>query len=383
MDKPIANLQPKMAHKRVLSFNNSSEIVKKQKSDVQHQDTIACDENGQFVCNPGEIIRGEYKILNILGEGQFGRVIMVQDLKTLKKSALKMLRNADAYRSQGRLEAMTLKDIAALDTDGTSLCIKLLNTFEYHGHICIEFEALGLSVLHFLQDNDFAPFPANHIRHIAYQLCHSVNFLHKNGITHTDLKPDNFLFVDSSYKNYHSSKLNRDIRIARRTDIRLIDFGSAVYDTDYHTTTISNRFYRAPEVILKLGWSQPVDVWSLACVFFELYSGPVLFPTQDDDLEHLVVMEKRLGAFPDTMIDKTNTKYFTNGKVNSNWTIVPILEHFFQALELYLHSTNEDEKQLFDLIKKMLEYEPAQRSTLSEALSHPFFDKLPSYQRLL
>lgn len=38
---------------------------------------------------------------------------------------------------------------------------------------------------------------------------------------------------------------------------------------------------------------------------------------------------------------------------------------------------------LFDLVLKMLEYEPSQRITLREAMSHPFFDKIPAQQQLI
>ena len=41
-----------------------------------------------------------------------------------------------------------------------------------------------------------------------------------------------------------------------------------------------------------------------------------------------------------------------------------------------------DHSNLFDLIFKMLEYDPVQRVTLKEALQHPFFDKIPAHQRL-
>jgi serine/threonine protein kinase len=47
-----------------------------------------------------------------------------------------------------------------------------------------------------------------------------------------------------------------------------------------------------------------------------------------------------------------------------------------------MKTDDEDTRQLFDLIRKMLEYEASQRITLSEALSHSFFDKIPAYMRL-
>ena len=42
----------------------------------------------------------------------------------------------------------------------------------------------------------------------------------------------------------------RDVRRVKRTDVRLIDFGSATFDHEHHSTIVSTRHYRAPEVIL-------------------------------------------------------------------------------------------------------------------------------------
>lgn len=56
---------------------------------------------------------------------------------------------------------------------------------------------------------------------------------------------------------------NREVRRVKNTDVRLIDFGSATFDHEHHSTIVSTRHYRAPEVILELGWSQPCDVWSI------------------------------------------------------------------------------------------------------------------------
>lgn len=47
-----------------------------------------------------------------------------------------------------------------------------------------------------------------------------------------------------------------------------------------------------------------------------------------------------------------------------------------------MKNEDEDTKQLFDLIGRMLEYDALQRISLVEALKHPFFDKIPLHQRL-
>lgn len=59
---------------------------------------------------------------------------------------------------------------------------------------------------------------------------------------------------------------SREVRKVKCTDVRLIDFGSATFDNEHHSTIVSTRHYRAPEVILELGWSQPCDVWSIGYV---------------------------------------------------------------------------------------------------------------------
>ncbi len=171
----------------------------------------------------------------------------------------------------------------------------MLDWFDYHGHMCIAFEMLGLSVFDFLvrlielskqvsfltlillllqKDNNYQPYSLDQVRHIGYQLSYAVRFLHENKLTHTDLKPENILFVDSDFDiSYNPKKVRarntvlpsdsicneesfialqqkRDYRRVKRTDVRLIDFGSATFDHEHHSTIVSTRHYRAPEVIL-------------------------------------------------------------------------------------------------------------------------------------
>ena len=69
-------------------------------------------------------------------------------------------------------------------------------------------------------------------------------------LCHTDLKPENMLFVDSSYDVCYNEKMKTRDRVIRRTDIKVIDFGSATFDDEHHSRTVSTRHYRAPEVVL-------------------------------------------------------------------------------------------------------------------------------------
>lgn len=131
------------------------------------------------------------------------------------------------------------------------------------------------------------------------------------------------LVVKQLYRNVCDNVVcqKRDERCVKSTNVRLVDFGSATFDHEHHSTVVSTRHYRAPEVILgntaslfvcvcvctlqwvcadcfcvwsvclfyllcfcvcvcvcvELGWGQPCDVWSIGCILFEYYSGYTLF----------------------------------------------------------------------------------------------------------
>ena len=145
--------------------------------------------------------------------------------------------------------------------------------FDYHGHMCIAFELLGninnslyktfylrnsgKSVFDFLKDNNYSPYPLEHVRQISYELCLSVSFLHANRLTHTDLKPENILFYSSDYyKDFQTDQdrqQSRKVRVLKDPEIRLIDFGSTTFDHEHHSTIVQTRHYRAPEVVMELG----------------------------------------------------------------------------------------------------------------------------------
>ncbi|GJQ85774.1 hypothetical protein Trydic_g20335 [Trypoxylus dichotomus] len=345
--------------------------------------SVEDDDEGHLIYRSGDVLQNRYKILGTLGEGTFGKVVKVKDLEMDHSMALKIIKNVEKYREAAKLEINVLEKIADKDPECIHLCVRMLDWFDYHGHMCIAFEMLGLSVFDFLKDNNYQPYPLDQVRHIGYQLCYSVKFLHDNKLTHTDLKPENILFVDSDYDVIYNNKKRRDVKRVKRTDVRLIDFGSATFDHEHHSTIVSTRHYRAPEVILELGWSQPCDVWSIGCILFELYLGITLFQTHDNR-EHLAMMQRILGDIPLKMAKKTKTKYFYRGKLewDEKSSAGRYVKDNCKPLLRYKQSDDADHGLLFDLISRMLDYDPSQRITLKEAMLHPFFEKIPAHQRL-
>lgn len=93
----------------------------------------------------------------------------------------------------------------------------------------------------------------------------------------------------------------------------MIDFGSATFQDEYHSSVVSTRHYRAPEIILGLGWSFPCDIWSIGCILVEFFTGDALFQTHDN-LEHLAMMEAVVGKrIPQTLVQAVNGMAKRNG----------------------------------------------------------------------
>lgn len=120
------------------------------------------------------------------------------------------------------------------------------------------------------------------------------------------MKPENILLVSNAYQTFTynrtipssshtTSRTARQRRVLLDSEIRLIDFGSATFDDEYHSSVVSTRHYRAPEIILNLGWSFPCDIWSIGCILVEFFTGDALFQTHDN-LEHLAMMESVCGG---------------------------------------------------------------------------------------
>merc|ERR1712059_55706 len=329
-------------------------------------------------------------VLSELGEGTFGKVVKCEDTFKNKILAIKIIKNVKKYRDAAKLEINVLSKLAKYDPKGKNLCVVMYDWFDYHGHKCIAFELLGKSVFDFLKDNDYTPYPLEHVRQVAYELCLSVAFLHSHRLTHTDLKPENVLFYSSDYyKDYlepargletrEGRERPEKVKILKDPQIRLIDFGSTTFDHEHHSSIVQTRHYRAPEVVMELGWDQSCDVWSVGCIIFELAMGFMLFDTHSSH-EHLAMMERVLGTMPSKMAERSKLKYFSKGKLK--WDeesssgrhvrrkVKPLARYIPRELR-----GDTDWEEMFDLIGFMLRYEPTKRATLNECMEQPFLKK--------
>ena len=78
--------------------------------------------------------------------------------------------------------------------------------------------------------------------------------MHSQKLVHTDLKPENILLLESGYdKEPMEAGSKYMTRVPHSSAIRLIDFGSATWEDQYHSTVVSTRHYRVRTEQRKLG----------------------------------------------------------------------------------------------------------------------------------
>ncbi|KIY43791.1 kinase-like protein, partial [Fistulina hepatica ATCC 64428] len=344
------------------------------------------DKEGHYIIVPDDLICNRYRTVKLLGQGTFGKVVQAVDTQTNQRVAIKIIRAIPKYRDASKIEIRVLNKLKERDPTNKHKCIHLLTWFDHRNHICIVTELLGMCVYDFLKENDFAPFPRHQIQHFARQLLGSVAFLHDLHLIHTDLKPENILLVKNDYQLVQVSSGRRTSapktkRILTSTDIRLIDFGSATFESEYHSTVVCTRHYRAPEIILGLGWSYPCDAFSLGCILVEFYTGLALFQTHDN-LDHLAMMEIVMGKMPERFAKagaRAKPEYFKEGTAKLDWPKPKSTRQSkkdvkaTRALQDVIPPIDHINKLFCDLVRRLLAFDPALRYTVRQALDHPYF----------
>ncbi|KZT07693.1 kinase-like protein [Laetiporus sulphureus 93-53] len=378
--KPIASHFPTN-----VSTNNS--YAGGNDADDVTEKRVACDDKeGHYIVAPDDLINKRYRTVKLLGQGTFGKVVEAVDQDTGKRVAVKIIRAIPKYRDASKMEVRVLQKLKEQDPKNKFKCIHLLNWFDHRNHICLVSELLGKCVYDFLKENEFAPFPRHHIQSFARQLLGSVAFLHDLRLIHTDLKPENILLVKNDFRvvpmtapGRRTTRAAKQKRLLENTDIRLIDFGSATFEDEYHSSIVSTRHYRAPEIILGLGWSFPCDAFSLGCILVEFYTGVALFQTHDN-LEHLAMMEQVMGKMPVSFARRgarSKPEFFQDDKLY--WPPLNVTTaskkdvNACRSLQEIIPSIDEVNRQFLDLVKKLLIFDPFQRITVREALNHPYF----------
>ncbi|KAJ8497779.1 hypothetical protein OPV22_008331 [Ensete ventricosum] len=310
------------------------------------------DAEGYYSYRFGEVLDGHYEVVAAHGKGVFSTVVRARDLKAGKgdpeEVAIKIIRNNETMYKAGQDELVILKKLAGADPEDKRHCVRFLSSFKYRNHLCLVFESLHMNLREVLKKfGRNIGLKLTAVRAYAKQLFIALKHLRNCGVLHCDIKPDNMLVNEA--KNV----------------LKLCDFGNAMFAGKNEITPyLVSRFYRAPEIILGLPYDHPMDVWSVGCCLYELYTGKVLFPGSSNNDMLRLHMELK-GPFPKKMLRKGA---FTD-------------HHFDQ--DLNFHATEEDPVTKKPVKRLLINIKPKDIGALMSGFSEEDPKMLSNFKDLL
>jgi serine/threonine protein kinase len=167
------------------------------------------------------------------------------------------------------------------------------------------------------------------------------------------------------------------------TVYKLADLGNACWLNRHFADEIQTRQYRSPAVIIGAGYGPSADMWSFACMIFELSTGDYLFDPKTTeeyvrDEDHLALTMELLGSMPQNVLARARMKrtFF-----NMRGELRHIKQLRFWSLENVLMQKYKFNpvraRTLASFLLPMLHLDPDQRPTAQKMLRHPWIRGLP------
>ncbi|XP_076005925.1 cyclin-dependent kinase 6 isoform X4 [Genypterus blacodes] len=301
-----------------------------------------------------ESVATQYEHVAEIGEGAYGKVYKARDLKNGRFVALKRVR---VQTEEEGMPLSTIREVAVL---------KQLEAFEHPNvvrlfdvctvsrtdretRLTLVFEHVDQDLTTYLEKAPDPGVPPETIKDMMYQLLQGLDFLHSHRVVHRDLKPQNILVTSGG-------------------QIKLADFGLArIYSFQMAlTSVVVTLWYRAPEVLLQSSYATPVDLWSVGCIFAEMFRRRPLFRGNSD-------------------VDQLGKIFDVVG--------VPSVEDWPQEVALPQSAfTPRPPKPIEDLVPDLdeqgkslllqfLTFNPSRRISAFAALSHAYFQSVDSLSR--
>ena len=291
-------------------------------------------------------MQNKYEVIGVVGEGAYGIVYKCKNKETGKYVAIKKFKEVG-----DELVKKTMKrELKMLQRLHHPNVVEFQDAFRRKGNLFLVFEFVDKNLLELLQEHPNGLDP-NLIRHLIYQLCKSIKYLHEQNIIHRDIKPENLLITD-------------------KMESKLCDFGFArlVSETNEKLTDyVATRWYRAPELLLSQGnYGKEVDYWAIGCIMGELVDGNPLFPGENE-LDQIHCIQKVLGNLTDKQEEMFYNNPIFNGKSLLNVTKPETLEKRYMG---------KFSKKAISFMKGLLALDPKKRLNGNTVFKHAYFEKL-------
>ncbi|KAA0190759.1 hypothetical protein HAZT_HAZT004920 [Hyalella azteca] len=302
-----------------------------------------------------------YSSLKPIGSGAQGIVCAAYDSITKQNVAIKKLSRPfqnvthakRAYREFKLMKLVNHKNIIGLFNAFTPQ-----RSLEEFQDVYLVMELMDANLCQVIQmDLDH-----ERMSYLLYQMLCGIKHLHSAGIIHRDLKPSNIV-------------------VKSDCTLKILDFGLArtAGTTFMMTPYVVTRYYRAPEassiVILGMGYTDNVDIWSVGCIMGEMIRGGVLFPGTDHIDQWNKIIEQ-LGTPAHEFMQRlqpTVRNYVENRPRCSGYSF----ERLFPDVLFPSESTDHNRlkaSQARDLLSRMLVIDPERRTSVDEALMHPYIN---------
>ncbi|XP_072731367.1 serine/threonine-protein kinase 36 isoform X1 [Ciconia boyciana] len=251
----------------------------------------------------------KYHVLEMIGEGSFGRVYKGRRKHSAQVVALKFIPKVG--RSEKELKNLQ-REIEIMRGLHHPNIIQMLDSFETDKEVVVVTDYAEGELFQILEDD--GSLPEDQVQTIAAQLVSALYYLHSHRILHRDMKPQNIL-------------------LGKDGVVKLCDFGFA-RAMSIHTMVLTSikgtPLYMSPELVEERPYDHTADLWSVGCILYELFVGtPPFYTSSIFQLVSLIVKDP----------------------VKWPKAISPVFKSFLQGL----------------LMK-----DPCQRLSWPELLSHPF-----------